>query len=104
MLQGARWFSIHDEGGGTYLNEANVMRNDWQESFYGVYYPESSEIKEKKKLNPIDVYYVTTAIRREKWTVEGDEKRRAEIWVGTDSIAKSAETNFITVSSFQFLF
>jgi hypothetical protein len=60
------------EGGGTYLNEATVEEPDWQESFYGGYYPRLSEIK--RKYDPLDVFYATTAVGSERWEVrDGDQ-------------------------------
>jgi hypothetical protein len=56
------------ESGGMYLNEATVMEPDWQESFYGGYYPRLSEIK--KKWNPKGVFFATTAVGRERWKVK----------------------------------
>ncbi|KAF1932212.1 uncharacterized protein M421DRAFT_27625, partial [Didymella exigua CBS 183.55] len=53
--------------GGTYLNEASVIEPDWQESFYGVSYERLSDIKRKR--NPRDVLYATTAVGSEGWEV-----------------------------------
>ncbi|KAK8101282.1 hypothetical protein PG999_011656 [Apiospora kogelbergensis] len=53
------------EGGGAYLNEANVLEPDWQASFYGEQYPELLKIK--RKWDPNDVFYVTTGVGSEKW-------------------------------------
>jgi FAD/FMN-containing dehydrogenase len=60
------------EGGGTYLNEASVEEPDWQESFYGGYYPRLSEIK--RKWDPYDVFYATTAVGSERWVVRDGEQ------------------------------
>ncbi|KAH7094849.1 hypothetical protein FB567DRAFT_511218 [Paraphoma chrysanthemicola] len=59
-------------GGGTYLNEASVMEPDWQESFYGGFYPRLSQIK--RKYDPNDVFYATTAVGSERWRVEDGEQ------------------------------
>jgi hypothetical protein len=68
ILQPWRDITPVSEGGGTYLNEATVMEPDWQESFYGGYYPRLSEIK--KKWDPKDLFYATTAVGSERWKVE----------------------------------
>ncbi|KAF2752156.1 FAD-binding domain-containing protein [Sporormia fimetaria CBS 119925] len=59
------------EFGGSYLNEANVAEPGWQESFYGVQYPRLLEIK--RKWDPKEVFYATTAVGSEGWEVrDGD--------------------------------
>ncbi|KAG8162028.1 hypothetical protein KVR01_007793 [Diaporthe batatas] len=55
VLQPWRDIAPVSEGGGTYLNEASVGEPDWQESFYGGFYPRLSEIK--RKWDPKDVFY-----------------------------------------------
>ncbi|KAF3046657.1 hypothetical protein E8E12_011451 [Didymella heteroderae] len=65
ILQLWRDISPVSEGGGTYLNEASIMEPDWQESFYGGYYEKLSEIK--RKWDPRDVFYATTAVGSERW-------------------------------------
>lgn len=72
ILQPWRDITPVAEGGGTYLNEASVMEPDWQESFYGGYYARLSEIK--KKYDPRDVFYATTAVGSERWRVEDGEQ------------------------------
>ncbi|KAF2133002.1 FAD binding domain-containing protein [Dothidotthia symphoricarpi CBS 119687] len=72
ILQPWRDITPVSEGGGTYLNEAAVMEPDWQESFYGGYYPKLSEIK--KKWDPRDVFYATTAVGSERWVVQDGEQ------------------------------
>lgn len=72
ILQPWRELTPVSEGGGTYLNEAHVGEADWQESFYGGYYPRLSEIK--RKWDPNDVFYATTAAGSERWEVrDGDQ-------------------------------
>jgi hypothetical protein len=61
-----------EKGGGTYLNEASVEEPDWMESFYGGYYPRLSEVK--KKWDPFDVFYATTAVGSERWEVRDREQ------------------------------
>ena len=61
-----------DEGGGSYMNEANVMEHGWQTSFYGIeHYPKLLAIK--RKYDPTDLFYATTAVGSEYWEVrDGD--------------------------------
>jgi hypothetical protein len=72
ILQPWRDISPVSEGGGTYLNEASVEEPDWQESFYGGYYPKLSQIK--RKWDPTDVFYATTAVGSERWVVKDEEQ------------------------------
>jgi hypothetical protein len=72
ILQPWRDISPVSEGGGTYLNEASVMEPDWQESFYGGYYEKLSKIK--RKWDPKDVFYATTAVGSERWEVRDGEQ------------------------------
>lgn len=63
-----REIAPHTEGGGSYLNEANVMEPEWQADFYG------EEIYQrllgiKKKWDPRGVFYATTAVGSEDWEV-----------------------------------
>ncbi|PSN65436.1 FAD/FMN-containing isoamyl alcohol oxidase-like protein MreA [Corynespora cassiicola Philippines] len=58
--------------GGSYLNEANVMEPNWQESFYGIHYPRLLELK--KKWDPKSVFYATTAVGSEEWEVLDGEQ------------------------------
>ncbi|KAF1993794.1 FAD/FMN-containing isoamyl alcohol oxidase-like protein MreA [Amniculicola lignicola CBS 123094] len=59
------------ENGGAYLNEANVMEPNWQQSFYGNQYPRLLELK--KKWDPKGLFYATTAVGSEDWGVmDGD--------------------------------
>jgi FAD/FMN-containing dehydrogenase len=60
------------EGGGSYLNEASVMEPNWQAEFYGEKYPRLLEIK--KDVDPLGVFYATTAVGSEEWEVtDGDQ-------------------------------
>ncbi|KAK7998793.1 FAD/FMN-containing isoamyl alcohol oxidase-like protein MreA [Apiospora marii] len=54
-----------EDGGGSYLNEANVMEPDWQTSFYGEQYPRLLQIKQK--WDPTGVFYATTGVGSEGW-------------------------------------
>lgn len=68
VLQPWRDIAPVSEGGGTYLNEASVGEPDWQESFYGGFYPRLSDIK--RKWDPNDVFYAVTAVGSERWKVQ----------------------------------
>ncbi|KAF1940496.1 FAD-binding domain-containing protein [Clathrospora elynae] len=72
ILQPWRDITPVSEGGGMYSNEASVMESDWQESFYGGYYPKLIEIR--KKWDPKDVFYATTAVGSERWVVQDGEQ------------------------------
>lgn len=60
------------EGGGAYLNEANVGEPEWQRAFYGVHYERLLEIKRKR--DPKGVFYATTAVGSEGWEVRDGEQ------------------------------
>lgn len=57
-------------GSGTYLNEANFQQKDWKENFYGSNYNRLRRIK--KKYDPKDLFYATTAVGSDAWSVAGD--------------------------------
>ncbi|KAF2177623.1 FAD-binding domain-containing protein [Zopfia rhizophila CBS 207.26] len=68
------WSEVSPESdfGGSYLNEANIMETNWQESFYGTNYPKLLE--PKKKWDPKSVFYATAAVGSEEWEVrDGDQ-------------------------------
>jgi hypothetical protein len=57
--------------GGSYLNEANVVEPEWQESFYGIGYPKLLSIK--KQWDPKGLFYAPTGVGSEGWEVrDGD--------------------------------
>lgn len=60
-------------GGGVYLNEADIQEPNWQTEFYGASnYPRLLAIK--RKWDPRDVFYATTAVGSESWEVrDGDQ-------------------------------
>jgi FAD/FMN-containing dehydrogenase len=62
----------NSEGAGVYLNEADIQEPDWQKDFYGAEnYPKLLAIK--RKWDPRDVFYATTAVGSEAWEVrDGD--------------------------------
>ncbi|MCJ1377384.1 hypothetical protein MMC17_000479 [Xylographa soralifera] len=57
-------------GSGCYMNEANFRQPNWQEDFYGSNYEALRAIK--KKYDPEDLFYATTAVGSEAWVMEGD--------------------------------
>ncbi|RYP69723.1 hypothetical protein DL771_005925 [Monosporascus sp. 5C6A] len=59
------------EGGGAYLNEAHPMEADWQREFYGEQYARLLRIK--RRWDPRDVFYATTAVGSEGWEVRSQE-------------------------------
>ncbi|KAK4161600.1 6-hydroxy-D-nicotine oxidase [Cladorrhinum sp. PSN259] len=61
-----------EEGGGAYLNEANVDEEAWQGAFYGRGYERLKKIKEE--WDPAHVFYATTAVGSEGWEVRDGGK------------------------------
>jgi hypothetical protein len=59
------------EGGGAYGNEANVDEPMWQRAFYGVHYERLLGIK--RRVDPREVFYATTAVGSEGWEVRDGE-------------------------------
>jgi hypothetical protein len=66
-----REIAPESEGGGAYLNEANVDEPMWREAFYGVHYERLLEVK--RKWDPREVFYATTAVGSEGWEVRDGE-------------------------------
>ncbi|KAL8698041.1 MAG: hypothetical protein Q9201_006788 [Fulgogasparrea decipioides] len=59
-------------GSGCYLNEADFLEPNWQETFYGANYKRLRAIK--AKYDPVDVFYATTAVGSDEWVVEAPGK------------------------------
>lgn len=57
-------------GSGAYLNEADFQQRNWQEDFYGSNYEKLRSVK--KKYDPGNIFYATTAVGSEAWTVASD--------------------------------
>ena len=57
-------------GSGTYLNEADFNLKTWKEDFYGANYPKLAAIK--SKYDPQSLFYATTAVGSDGWTVAED--------------------------------
>ncbi|KAL8903532.1 MAG: hypothetical protein Q9207_003866 [Kuettlingeria erythrocarpa] len=55
---------------GVYMNEGDFQKPDFQEQFYGSNYRKLQQIK--KKYDAEDVFYVTTGVGSQAWTVAGD--------------------------------
>lgn len=62
-----RWRDI-TPGGGTYLAEADRLEPDFGQAFWGDNYPKLKEVK--AKLDPYDVFFVSTGAGTEGWKVE----------------------------------
>ena len=56
--------------GGCYLNEGSFRQPDWQSVFYGSNYDALRAIK--KKYDPTDLLYGTTAVGSEVWAPQAD--------------------------------
>lgn len=54
-------------GSGCYLSEADFLQPNWQDAFYGTNYQRLRGIK--KKFDPEDVFYATTAVGSDEWVV-----------------------------------
>lgn len=57
-------------GAGAYLNEADPNQPNWQETFYGSNYAALKAVK--KKYDPLNLFYATTAVGSEAWVVASD--------------------------------
>lgn len=57
-------------GGGAYLNEGDFQQPNFQEVFYGGNYERLLEIK--NKYDPNHIFYATTGVGSESWTVSND--------------------------------
>ncbi|KAK4032940.1 hypothetical protein C8A01DRAFT_20055 [Parachaetomium inaequale] len=76
----SEWLAMHDRlarymdglraatpGGGAYLNEADVMEPNWQESFFGSHFPRLLAIK--KAVDPWGVFWAPLTPGSEAWEV-----------------------------------
>jgi hypothetical protein len=73
IMEPWRKIAPNSEGGGVYLNEADIQEPNWQEDFYGAAnYQKLLAIK--KKYDPKDLFYATTAVGSEKWEVRDGEQ------------------------------
>ncbi|KAF7883178.1 uncharacterized protein EAF01_011687 [Botrytis porri] len=63
-------FEVLTPGGGTYLNEGNFRQPNWQQTFYGKNYRNLLGIK--TKWDPDQLFYATTAVGSEAWSIAAD--------------------------------
>ena len=61
-----RWRDV-SPGSGAYLGESDRMEPDFQQAFYGAFYPRLLALK--RKLDPNDVFWAATAVGSERWKV-----------------------------------
>lgn len=59
-------------GSGAYINEADFLQTDWQETFFGANYPELSSIK--RRYDPSNLLYVHVGVGSEAYEVNSDGK------------------------------
>ncbi|KAI4861943.1 FAD-binding domain-containing protein [Hypoxylon rubiginosum] len=57
-------------GSGAYINEADFQQHDWQETFFGINYPELLKIK--NKYDPNNLLYAKVAVGSEAYTIDKD--------------------------------
>jgi hypothetical protein len=62
-----KWRDI-TPGSGSYLNEADRLEPNWQQSFWGDKYTKLAQIKEE--WDPKDVFWAINAVGSEGWVVE----------------------------------
>ena len=58
--------------GGAYVNEADVLEPDWQQSFWGDKY--HSLLKVKRKRDPWDLFWARKMVGSERWEIEADDE------------------------------
>jgi hypothetical protein len=61
---------LQDLASGAYMNEADFMNPRWKEEFYGENYDPLWKVK--RKWDPSDLFYATTAVRSDEWKVDGN--------------------------------
>ncbi|KUJ11049.1 FAD-binding domain-containing protein [Mollisia scopiformis] len=64
----ARWRAV-SPGAGSYFAEGDINEPDFQQSFYGSYYPQLLAMK--KEFDPWDLFYAPTAVGSEYWYITG---------------------------------
>ncbi|KAH9859681.1 hypothetical protein IAQ61_011462 [Plenodomus lingam] len=73
IMEPWRQIAPSSAGGGVYLNEADIQEPNWQTEFYGAaQYPRLLALK--RKWDPSDVFYATTAVGSERWQVRDGEQ------------------------------
>ena len=68
----AAWKAI-TPGAGAYLGESDREEVDFQQSFYGIFYPRLLEIK--REVDPGQVFWAKNGVGSEEWDVE-----TADVW------------------------
>ncbi|KAK0656943.1 isoamyl alcohol oxidase-like protein [Cercophora newfieldiana] len=63
-----RWRDV-SPGSGTYQSEADINEPDFQQSYYGSYYPKLYKLKQK--YDPTGLFYAPTAVGSEDWYITG---------------------------------
>jgi hypothetical protein len=63
-----RWRAV-SPGAGSYMSEGDINEPDFQQSFYGEYYPRLYALK--KKYDPTGLFYAPTAVGSEDWYISG---------------------------------
>lgn len=62
----AKWRAV-SPGAGAYMSEADINEPDFQQAFYGEYYPRLYQLKQK--YDPTGLFYAPTAVGSEDWVV-----------------------------------
>ncbi|KAF2796591.1 isoamyl alcohol oxidase-like protein [Melanomma pulvis-pyrius CBS 109.77] len=57
-------------GSGTYMNEADIREEGWQQSFFGSNY--ARLLKLKKEVDPNSIFWAKTAVGSENWYIQND--------------------------------
>ncbi|KAL1597926.1 hypothetical protein SLS60_008414 [Paraconiothyrium brasiliense] len=91
-----RWRDV-TPGSGSYLNEADRLEPNWQQSFWGDKYAKLAQIK--KEWDPKDVFWAANAVGSEGWVVESvdglpNENGKLCKVNGTKSAVVAEEQNF----------
>jgi hypothetical protein len=63
-----KWRDV-SPGAGSYMSEGDINEPDFQQSFYGSYYPRLYALKQK--YDPTGLFYAPTAVGSEDWYVTG---------------------------------
>jgi hypothetical protein len=64
----SKWRAV-SPGAGSYFSEGDINEPDFQQSFYGSYYPRLYALKQK--LDPWGLFYAPTAVGSEDWYITG---------------------------------
>jgi hypothetical protein len=61
-----KWRAV-SPGAGAYFSEADINEPNFQQAFYGSYYPQLYALKQQ--LDPYGLFYARTAVGSEDWYV-----------------------------------